>query len=84
MPLMNASPWNNLPFERLAIHSGPMHRPALDTVFPGSSAVEHPTVNRTADGSNPSRGATFFADNILVSNIKVVGLARRDVASCKQ
>ncbi len=28
-------------------------------LLPGSSAVEQPAVNRLADGSNPSRGATY-------------------------
>src|SRR5690606_17575895 len=28
-------------------------------LFPGSSAVEQPAVNRLVDGSNPSRGATL-------------------------
>ena len=30
-----------------------------DAVFPGSSAVEHSTVNRQVAGSNPARGAKF-------------------------
>lgn len=30
------------------------------SAFPGSSAVEHSTVNRQVAGSNPARGATFF------------------------
>ena len=31
---------------------------ARPQVFPGSSAVEQPAVNRLVGGSNPSRGAT--------------------------
>src|ERR1700710_2089073 len=31
-------------------------------VFPGSSAVEHSTVNRQVAGSNPARGAKFLQD----------------------
>jgi hypothetical protein len=30
-----------------------------DAMFPGSSAVEHSTVNRQVAGSNPARGAIF-------------------------
>lgn len=33
-------------------------RSELATLFRGSSAVEHPTVNRMVVGSNPTRGAT--------------------------
>jgi hypothetical protein len=33
---------------------------ASATVFPGSSAVEQPAVNRLVAGSNPARGAKFF------------------------
>ena len=29
-------------------------------MFPGSSAVEQPAVNRLVAGSNPARGAKFF------------------------
>lgn len=29
-------------------------------MFPGSSAVEQPAVNRLVAGSNPARGATLF------------------------
>ncbi len=36
-------------------------RTRRDAVFPGSSAVEHSTVNRQVAGSNPARGAKFFA-----------------------
>lgn len=32
-------------------------------MFPGSSAVEHSTVNRQVAGSNPARGAIFFFEN---------------------
>jgi hypothetical protein len=32
---------------------------AVARVFPGSSAVEQPAVNRLVAGSNPARGATF-------------------------
>ncbi len=34
-------------------------RTRRDAVFPGSSAVEHSTVNRQVAGSNPARGAKF-------------------------
>ena len=34
-------------------------RHRLPNVFLGSSAVEHPTVNRMVAGSNPARGAIF-------------------------
>jgi hypothetical protein len=29
-------------------------------VFPGSSVVEQPAVNRLVAGSNPARGAKYF------------------------
>ncbi len=66
-------PWNNLLREALhfqidraigASHPAPLT--GQDGLFPGSSAVEHPTVNRTADGSNPSRGATFLFKMIML------------------
>jgi hypothetical protein len=31
-------------------------------LFPGSSAVEQPAVNRLVAGSNPARGANKFSD----------------------
>lgn len=34
-------------------------RTRRNAVFPGSSAVEHSTVNRQVAGSNPARGAKF-------------------------
>ena len=34
---------------------------ARPSVFPGSSAVEQPAVNRLVGGSNPSRGAIFWS-----------------------
>ena len=33
---------------------------ATERLFPGSSAVEHSTVNRQVAGSNPARGAILF------------------------
>ena len=33
------------------------------SAFPGSSAVEHSTVNRQVAGSNPARGATLLLQN---------------------
>ena len=37
-------------------------------VFPGSSAVEQPAVNRLVAGSNPARGANFFKRVIKAYN----------------
>jgi hypothetical protein len=36
------------------------HRKALSAMFPGSSVVEQPAVNRLVAGSNPARGAKYF------------------------
>src|SRR3954463_13717383 len=38
------------------------YRPSAinDALFPGSSVVEHSTVNRMVAGSNPARGAKLF------------------------
>jgi hypothetical protein len=36
-------------------------------VFPGSSAVEHSTVNRQVAGSNPARGASFFSIELIIA-----------------
>ncbi len=41
-------------------------RTRRDAVFPGSSAVEHSTVNRQVAGSNPARGAKFKESPVLV------------------
>jgi hypothetical protein len=38
-------------------------RSACRSVFPGSSAVEQPAVNRLVAGSNPARGATSILSN---------------------
>ena len=51
-------PWSNLQSERVAKQIWPAIRAAC-RAFPGSSAVEHPTVNRTAACSNQARGATL-------------------------
>lgn len=54
-------------------------------LFPGSSAVEQPAVNRLVDGSNPSRGATFFqkmvVDQALRARVSPVGAPSRSVAA---
>src|SRR4028118_1542982 len=42
-----------------------------ERLLPGSSAVEHPTVNRMADGSNPSRGATRFNEASFSSSLSL-------------
>src|SRR5436190_16023802 len=43
-------------------------------LFLGSSAVEHPTVNRMVAGSNPARGAKSYRNiNDLQSHLDAVG-----------
>ena len=44
-------------------------RALASAVFPGSSAVEQPAVNRLVAGSNPARGANIF-NNIGQSALK--------------
>ncbi len=44
--------------QRVAQFAMPHYSPRFRKVFLGSSAVEHPTVNRTVVGSNPTRGAS--------------------------
>ena len=47
-------------------------------VFPGSSAVEHSTVNRMVAGSNPARGANpFFISQTATAEFALVRLGPR-------
>ncbi len=39
-------------------------------MFPGSSAVEQPAVNRLVAGSNPARGASKIKDLSAISKVK--------------
>jgi len=41
-------------------------------VFPGSSAVEHSTVNRQVAGSNPARGASFFSIELIIAKRRII------------
>ncbi len=41
------------------------------SAFPGSSAVEHSTVNRQVAGSNPARGATFFLKKCDIESVTI-------------
>ena len=44
--------------------------PAFCTAFRGSSVVERPTVNRMVVGSNPTRGARYFALKTTHNHLK--------------
>lgn len=52
-------------------------RERLVRLFLGSSAVEHPTVNRMVAGSNPARGAKF---RFIFNDLRAPSDAALDVA----
>ncbi len=59
MRLMIGLRWNNLSSSGCIVNFGSLSASLVKTAFPGSSAVEHPTVNRTAACSNQARGASL-------------------------
>jgi hypothetical protein len=56
---MIALRWNNLSSSGCIVNLASLSASLAKAIFPGSSAVEHPTVNRTAACSNQARGATL-------------------------
>ena len=53
-----------------------------EPLFPGSSVVEQPAVNRLVAGSNPARGATFLLPCTLTFDLLIRGIG--DVASSRE
>jgi hypothetical protein len=54
----------------------------VHVMFRDSSAVEHPTVNRTVPGSNPGRGAIisrFYMFHTSLHNMRVGALPVRQI-----
>src|SRR6478752_4745605 len=75
---MNGLRWSSLRREFVA-DDLPLRNAALSSrlpvtgTLPGSSAVEHPTVNRTAACSNQARGAIFFSQEPFRAAIHRIG-----------
>jgi hypothetical protein len=57
------------------------HRPRCFGLFPGSSVVEQPAVNRLVAGSNPARGAKQFNHLNLQRHLTITSRVRQGYAS---